>query len=58
MLVSEKIKKAIESEVKSQNSFIKLIEAQEKNYGEDYSEKKEAIKKTLNFYEKILNEAA
>ena len=58
MLVSEKIKKAIESEVKAQKQLLKLLEAQEKNYKEDYSDKKDAINQTLNYYDKILNEAA
>ena len=58
MLVSEKIKKAIEIEVKAQKQLLKLLEAQEKNYKEDYSDKKDAINQTLNYYDKILNEAA
>lgn len=58
MLVSEKIKKAIESEVKSQKSLLKLLEAHEKNYKVDYSEEKEEINASLNYYDKILNEAA
>ena len=58
MLVSEKIKKAIEAEVKSQKQLLKLLDAQEKNYKVDYSDKKEAINDSLDYYSKILNEAA
>lgn len=58
MLVSEKIKKSIEIEVKSQKQLLKMLEAQEKNYKVDYADKKEAINQSLEYYSKILNEAA
>lgn len=58
MLVSEKIKRAIEIEVKAQKQLLKLLEAQEKNYKEDYGDKKEAINQSLNYYDKVLKEAA
>lgn len=58
MLVSEKIKKAIESEVKAQKQLLKLLEAQEKNYKQDYAEEKQAINDSLNYYDKVLKEAA
>ena len=57
MLVSEKIKSAIKAEVKSQESFIKVLEKQEKDYGANYSKEKEQIKNSIEYYKKILNEA-
>ena len=57
MLVSEKIKSAIKAEVKSQESFIKILEKQEKEYGANYSKEKEQIKNSIEYYNKILNEA-
>lgn len=57
MLVSEKIKSAIKAEVKSQESFIKVLEKQEKEYGANYSKEKEQIKNSIEYYNKILNEA-
>ena len=58
MLVSEKIKKVIEVEIKSQKQLLKLLDAQEKNYKVDYSDEKENINKSLEYYNKILNEVA
>lgn len=56
MLVSEKIKKAIKSEVKAQQNLMKLLIEQEKNYGKDLREEKEAIEASLVYYSKILKE--
>lgn len=56
MLLSEKIKKIITSEIKSQETLLKLLDNQEKNYHEDYSNKKEAINKSLAYYNKVLEE--
>ena len=56
MLLSEKIKKIIESEIKSQKQLLKLLDNQEKNYHEDYSSKKEMINKSLEYYDKVLKE--
>lgn len=55
-LVSESIKKAIEKEKKSQQTFLKTLESQEKNYGKDYTEEKENVKKSIAYYQKILQE--
>ena len=55
-LVSESIKKAIEKEKKSQQTFLKTLERQEKNYGKDYTEEKEFVKKSIAYYQKILQE--
>ena len=58
MLVSIKIKKAIEVEAKSQKQLLKLLENQEANYGVDLSKEKTEINKSLAYYEKVLKEAA
>lgn len=55
-LISEKIKKAIESELKSQQAYLKLLESQEKYYGKDHTEEKEFVKKTIANYDKMLKE--
>lgn len=52
-LVSESIKKAIEKETKSQQTFLKTLESQEKKYGKDYTEEKENVKKSIAYYEKF-----
>lgn len=56
-LVSEKVKKTIKAEIKAQESFLKLLENQEKNYGAKYQKEKEAIKQSVEYYHKVLNEA-
>ena len=58
MLVSIKIKKAIESEIKQQKALLKLLVAQESNYGTDYSKEKADINQSITYYEKVLKEAA
>ena len=58
MLVSIKIKKAIESEVKTQNNLLKALENQEANYKVDFSKHKAEINKSIEYYNKILDEAA
>ena len=56
MLVSEKIKEIIKKEVKSQQSVIKVLENQEKEYGLQFPKEKEIINKSIEYYNKILNE--
>lgn len=58
MLMSVKIKKAIESEEKSQKALLKLLLNQEANYGTDLTKEKAEINKTLAYYDKVLKEAA
>lgn len=58
MLISVKIRKSIESEVKVQKSLLKALEVQEKNYNVDLGQQKEDISKSLEYYEKVLKEAA
>ncbi len=58
MLVSIKIKKAIEVEAKSQKQLLKLLETQEANYGVDLSKEKAEINKSLEYYDKVLKEVA
>lgn len=58
MLLSIKIKKVIEAEVKSQKALLKLLVAQETNYGTDCSKEKTDINNSITYYEKILKEAA
>ena len=56
MLVSEKIKEIIKKEVKSQQSVIKVLENQEKEYGFQFTKEKEMINKSIEYYNKVLNE--
>ena len=58
MLVSKKIYKAIENELKAQKGLVKMLEAQEESYAVDLTKEKEAVNKNINFYEKVLKEAA
>lgn len=58
MLISIKIKKAIETEAKSQAQLLKLLENQEANYGVDLSKEKAEINKSLEYYDKVLKEVA
>ena len=58
MLVSLKIKKAIEAELKSQKAVLKTLDSQEANYGTNCSEVKENIKESVEYYNKILKDAA
>ncbi len=56
MLVSEKIKKVIKGEIKSQETLLKMLENQEKNYGAKYPKEKEQIKLSIEYYNKVLRE--
>lgn len=56
MLLSLKIKKAIEGEIKSQKALLKLLVSQEANYGSNCSKEKEEINKSIAYYEKVLKE--
>lgn len=58
MLISIKIKKAIETEAKSQKQLLKLLVNQEANYGVDLSQEKAEINKSVEYYEKVLKEVA
>lgn len=58
MLISNKIKEAIEKEIKTQKNLLKSLETQEANYNVDMSEIKDDIVKSIQYYEKILKEAA
>lgn len=58
MLISLKIKKVIEAEIKAQKSVIKMLEAQESNYGTDVKEVVDQAKQSISYYEKVLKEAA
>lgn len=57
MLLSEAIKKVIIKEKKALESLIKALENQEKNYGADYTADKERIGKSLEYYNKIIEDA-
>lgn len=57
MLISTKIKKVIENEIKSQKTLLKLMTNQETNYGVDLSKEKSDINKSVAYYEKVLKEA-
>lgn len=56
MLVSEKIKSAIKKEIKAQETAIKVLENQEKEYGLTFPKEKALIKESINYYNKILKE--
>lgn len=58
MLISIKIKKAIESENKNQKQLLKSLENQENNYKVDLSKAKTEISKSIEYYEKVLKETA
>lgn len=58
MLLSLKIVKAIEQEIKAQEQFIKSLENQEKNYKKDLSDNKVEVQKSIDYYKKILKDAA
>ena len=57
-VISIKIIKAIEQEVKNQKLFIKALENQEKNYGSDFTEEKNKTQESIDYYNKMLKEAA
>ena len=50
MLLSLKIKKVIESEIKVQQTLKKSLELQEANYGVDLSNMKNDIDKVISYY--------
>lgn len=56
MLVSLKIKKAIEAEIKSQRAYLKALETQEKNYSKDLTEEKQTVKDSIANYEAFIKE--
>jgi len=58
MLMSIKIKKAIEAETKAQKALLKLLVNQEANYGVDLTKEKENINNSIEYYDKVLKEAA
>ena len=54
MLLSLKIKKVIESEIKVQQTLKKSLELQEANYGVDLSNMKNDIEKVIAYYQDII----
>ena len=54
MLLSLKIKKVIESEIKVQQTLKKSLELQEANYGVDLSNMKNDIEKVINYYQDFI----
>ena len=54
MLLSLKIKKVIESEIKIQQTLKKSLELQEANYGVDLSNIKNDIDKVIAYYQDII----
>ncbi len=58
MLISKNIKKAIETEKKSQQALLNLLIKQEANYGVDLTKEKAEINKSLAYYDKVVKEAA
>lgn len=56
MLLSAKIRKEIEKEIKVQKEFIKQLENHEQQYGCDYTAEKEQVLKSIDYYYKVLKE--
>lgn len=54
MLLSLKIKKVIESEIKVQQTLKKSLELQEANYGVDLSNMKNDIDKVITYYQDFI----
>ena len=54
MLLSLKIKKVIESEIKVQQALKKSLELQEVNYGVDLSNIKNDIEKVIAYYQDFI----
>ena len=54
MLLSLKIKKVIESEIKVQQTLKKSLELQEANYGVDLSNMKNDIDKVIAYYQDFI----
>lgn len=54
MLLSLKIKKSIESEIKVQQTLKKSLELQETNYGVDLSNMKNDIDKVIAYYQDFI----
>ena len=54
MLLSLKIKKSIESEIKVQQTLKKSLELQETNYGVDLSNMKNDIEKVIAYYQDFI----
>lgn len=54
MLLSLKIKKVIESEIKVQQALKKSLELQEANYGVDLSNMKNDIDKVISYYQDFI----
>ena len=57
MLISNKIKNTIETEIKSQKALIKVLKNQESSYNTNVKEVVEHAEKTIIYYEKVLKEA-
>lgn len=55
-LVSESVKKVIVKEIKAQESLIKLLELREKEYGVRYSDEKQEIQNSIDYYNNFLKE--
>lgn len=58
MLISIKLKKAIEGEIKAQQTLLKLLENQEQNYNVDCSKEKAEIEESIAYYNKVIKDAA
>lgn len=56
--ISNKIIKALETEIKSQETLLKLLVSQEKNYNRDLTKEKQEIESTIAYYNKVIKDAA
>ena len=57
MLLSIKIIKEMEKEIKTLKDFLKILERQEEQYQVDYTLQKEQIHSSINYYYKVIKEA-
>lgn len=57
MLLSIKIIKEMEKEIKTLKDFLKILERQEEQYQVDYTLQKEQIHSSINYYYKVIKES-
>lgn len=56
MLISAKIAKTINQEIKGLETLLKTVKAHEEQYSTDHSNEKKEIEASINFYKKMLVE--
>ena len=56
MIISIKLIRAIEAELKKQKALLELLISREENYNDDLSNEKSFVESSINYYEKLLKE--